>query len=112
LDHPITIGSYVGFDDNRSLSGNGLRIAGASGALPQWTDLALEMMNDRHYARRVDFLDLSLMATGMVPWYLPGRNGDISVSTMSGLPTSDPAATLTAMPLLTDAPHVEPDSSL
>jgi len=106
LDHPVTIGSYVGFDDNKTLQNHGLRIAGATGALPPWVSLASEIVHDRNDAGRVDFLDLALMSAGMVPWYLPLRTGDVNVDPQSGLPAA-PGAASTMMPWLGGLIHAE-----
>lgn len=86
LGSPIVIGSYAGYDDNKPLQSRGVRIAGSSGALPQWVELAQEIMKHRQYIAHVDFLDLAMLSTGMVLWDLPGRNGDTTVDAKSGLP--------------------------
>lgn len=83
---PVVIGSYAGYDDNRPLQSRGIRIAGASGALPQWMELAQGIMDQRKYAEHVDFLDLEALARGMVPWKFLGQQGEIPVDPKSGLP--------------------------
>ncbi len=89
LVNPLTISSYVGFDDNRALQKGGLRIAGASGALPPWVKLARSISLARKDASRVDFLDLSLLASGLAPWSVLGREGDYLVDAQSGLVVGD-----------------------
>ena len=39
-DGNLTIGVYVGYDDNTAMSRKGIRLAGASGALPAWVTAA------------------------------------------------------------------------
>jgi len=39
-DEAITLGVYVGYDDNRPMKRGGTKIQGASGALPVWLDVA------------------------------------------------------------------------
>ncbi len=47
------IGVYTGFDDNRPMTGPGLRGTGASMALPAWIDIAKGIVSSRDYAGRV-----------------------------------------------------------
>ena len=112
LAKALAIGSYIGFDDNRKLKGNSIRIAGASGALPQWASLAKKVLEWRQDAERVDFLDLALLTHGEIPFYLPIHQGEIAVGLQSGLPllpsdSTQGVATLPWMDLSTDAP-IEP----
>jgi len=102
LDAPVTIGSYVGFDDNRALQVKGLRIAGATGALPQWAELAKDVFVSRKDAEHVDFLDLALVSSGMVPWYLPLRDGaDLQVDPKTGIELEgEDATSSTSIPRL------------
>ena len=39
VDH-VTVGVYVGYDDNRSMVHRRIKLAGSSGALPAWTNVA------------------------------------------------------------------------
>jgi len=110
LKRALAIGSYVGFDDNRQLKGNSVRIAGASGALPQWSQFAQSVNRQRHDANRVDFLDLALVASGEVPIQIPALQGEIAVGATSGLPlqaadSSQGATTLPWMELGVPAPQ-------
>jgi hypothetical protein len=41
----FTIGAYVGYDDNRSMSNKRIKLAGASGALPAWIGTAHGLMS-------------------------------------------------------------------
>jgi penicillin-binding protein 1A len=40
----FTVGAYVGYDDNRSMSNKRIKLAGASGALPAWIGTAQGLM--------------------------------------------------------------------
>ncbi len=86
LGKAMAVGSYIGFDDNRQLKGKSVRIAGATGALPQWKEFVRNVIRLRQDARHVDFLDLSLVASGELPLPLVNRSGDVMVGSASGLP--------------------------
>lgn len=88
LDSLIAIGSYVGFDDNRPLKSGRTRIAGSSGGLPQWADFAQKLLEIRHENARVDFLDISILASGEVPLRLETERGNVFVNAVTGLPTT------------------------
>lgn len=55
----FAIGVYVGFDDNSSMRRNSSRISGSAGALPAWSNLANALIEEQHYADRLDPIDLS-----------------------------------------------------
>lgn len=84
LDSVIAIGSYVGFDDNKPLKSGRTRIAGASGGLPQWAAFAKEEIANKKFNQKVDFLDISLLASGEVPMVLPNERGELLVDPMTG----------------------------
>ncbi|MCF0216307.1 MAG: transglycosylase domain-containing protein [Fibrobacteraceae bacterium] len=88
LDSVIAIGSYVGFDDNKPLKSGRTRIAGASGGLPQWASFAKEEMEILGLPHQVDFLDISLLASGSVPMNLSNERGELVVDPMTGLALS------------------------
>jgi penicillin-binding protein 1A len=100
LQRALAIGSYIGFDDNRQLKGNSVRIAGASGALPQWSQFAQRVTRLRQDAQQVDFLDLALVASGEVSLALPALKGEIAVGATSGLPiqVADSTAGIATLP--------------
>ena len=85
LDSVVAIGSYVGFDDNKPLKSGRTRIAGASGGLPQWASFAKEEINILGIPEKIDFLDISLLATGEVPLVLTNERGELTVDPMTGL---------------------------
>lgn len=89
LDSVIAIGSYIGFDDNRPLKSGRTRIAGASGALPQWAEFAESVVTKRAENKNVDFLDISLLASGTAPLRVECDHGTLGVDGFTGLPLSD-----------------------
>jgi membrane peptidoglycan carboxypeptidase len=84
LDSVIAIGSYVGFDDNKPLKSGRTRIAGASGGLPQWATFAKEEIDILGIPKQIDFLDISMLATGEVPLMLTNERGELTVDPMTG----------------------------
>ena len=84
LDSVIAIGSYVGFDDNKPLKSGRTRIAGASGGLPQWASFAKEEIDILGLPKQIDFLDISMLATGEVPLMLTNERGELTVDPMTG----------------------------
>jgi len=97
----VSVGTYVGYDDNRAMKGRGLRIAGASGALPPWSRFVEGMLVSRQDSLHVDFLDPEAVARGEVPWHLPGRAGEWMVDAVSGLPPQEnSSASVVVMPWL------------
>jgi membrane peptidoglycan carboxypeptidase len=84
LDSVVAIGSYVGFDDNKPLKSGRTRIAGASGGLPQWAAFAKEEIGILGIPEQIDFLDISMMATGEVPLILTNERGELTVDPMTG----------------------------
>jgi len=84
LDSVVAIGSYVGFDDNKPLKSGRTRIAGASGGLPQWASFAKEEIDILGLPSLIDFLDISMLATGEVPLMLTNERGELTVDPMTG----------------------------
>lgn len=85
LDSVVSIGSYVGFDDNKPLKSGRTRIAGASGGLPQWAAFAKEEINILGIPEKIDFLDISILATGEIPMVLTNERGELIVDPMTGI---------------------------
>lgn len=85
LDTVIAIGSYVGFDNNKPLKSGRTRIAGASGGLPQWASFAKEEIAIMGVPKKVDFLDISILASGEVPLALDNERGELVVDPMTGM---------------------------
>ncbi len=59
------IGVYVGFDNNDSMRRNSSRISGAAGALPAWCEIANVLMQEQHYASKLDPIDISFYGLGI-----------------------------------------------
>lgn len=85
LDSTIAVSSYVGFDDNRPLKSGRTRIAGASGALPQWAQFTKEVLDIRKESEKIDFLDISLLASKRVPIQFTNERGMLPVNAQTGL---------------------------
>lgn len=85
LDSTIAVSSYVGFDDNRPLKSGRTRIAGASGALPQWAQFTKEVLDIRKESEKIDFLDISLLASKRVPIQFTNERGMLPVNAKTGL---------------------------
>lgn len=85
LDSVVAIGSYVGFDNNKPLKSGRTRIAGASGGLPQWANFAREEIEIMGVNKKVDFLDISVLAAGEVPLQLSNERGELVVDPMTGM---------------------------
>ncbi|MFA6835484.1 MAG: transglycosylase domain-containing protein [Fibrobacteraceae bacterium] len=111
LDSVIAIGSYVGFDDNRPLKAGRTRIAGSSGGLPQWASFAEDVIKIRKENANVDFLDISMLASGDVPLRLETERGELSVQPMTGLPVNASSDRAVSVPLL-DIPGYTPPAEV
>lgn len=65
LDSGYAVGVYVGFDDNTQMRRKASRVSGAVGALPTWSKIANFIQEERHYASRLDPVDLSFYGLGI-----------------------------------------------
>ena len=85
LDASLSICSYVGFDDNNTLKGKSRSLAGASGALPQWTSFAGAVLaankSGKIFGETIDYI--STIAQQEVP--LPNMPDNIEVDRKGGL---------------------------
>lgn len=59
------IGVYVGFDNNDPMRRNSSRISGAVGALPTWSEIANNLLQEQHYSSRLDPVDISFYGLGI-----------------------------------------------
>lgn len=107
LDSVVAIGSYVGFDDNKPLKSGRTRIAGASGGLPQWAAFAKEEIEILGTKDNIDFLDVSILATGEIPLILTNERGELTVDAMTGLALAGAGAEGRPLPWL-DVPGFTP----
>jgi hypothetical protein len=53
--------------------------------LPQWASFAKEEINILGIPEKIDFLDISLLATGEVPLVLTNERGELTVDPMTGI---------------------------
>jgi penicillin-binding protein 1A len=54
-DHAVTIASYVGYDNNKPMRRGGVKIAGGTGALPAWIEIAKSIIRQRKYNEGIDW---------------------------------------------------------
>ncbi len=59
LEDGYAVGVYVGFDNNQPMRRKGIRISGAAGALPTWSEIANVLLREQGYAEKLDPVDLS-----------------------------------------------------
>ena len=50
----VAVGTYVGFDDNKPMKEGGIRVTGAVGALPTWTDIVNTVLWERGYGQNLN----------------------------------------------------------
>ena len=79
LDGGYVLAVYVGFDDNRPMTRGATHIAGATGALPIWTQLANAMLRTTDFIDRVDTVDLSFLGPEGIALSYP-EVGQISIA--------------------------------
>lgn len=92
VESAITLGVYVGYDDNRPMKRGGTRIQGASGALPVWIGAARGLAD-------AGLLGASPPNAG--EWELPEGFAEVPVDGSTGIPvvvSPDPAAAPAAGP--------------
>ncbi len=89
LDTLLSICSYIGFDSNEKLKGKSRSLAGASGALPQWTSFAGAVLaankGEKVFGEQIDYINT--IAEHEVP--LPNMPENIEVDKIGGLPLKD-----------------------
>lgn len=108
LDSTIAVGSYVGFDDNRPLKSGRTRIAGASGALPQWAQFTKEVLDIRKESKKIDFLDITLLASKRVPLLFINERGMLPVNSETGLADGSQTAKVVEVPWLDVPGYIPP----
>ncbi|MFH1491289.1 MAG: transglycosylase domain-containing protein, partial [Pseudomonadota bacterium] len=85
MDKGYVITSYIGYDDNRPMEGNRIRIYGSSGALPLWTDTANAVINSRDYQKEIQVGDLTFDKDQLALTWETGLK-KVPVSASTGLP--------------------------
>ncbi len=86
----FTIGTYVGYDDNKTMRHTSTRVTGAVGALPIWTDIVNTLLVERGYGQQLDMSDqppgsliLQRKDLGQVNMAVSSDNGGLSVKPAS-----------------------------
>jgi membrane peptidoglycan carboxypeptidase len=77
---------YVGYDDNTEMKRGGIRIAGASGGLPVWVDVAKACVEASDTGDRVDLVDLALSTRRELVLRFPEGFEEIPIDLTTGLP--------------------------
>ena len=77
---------YVGYDDNRTMSTSSIRVHGAFGALPVWTDVAKAVVRYKGIGGRIDLADLAFEAVSELPVRQARELIVVPVDSGSGLP--------------------------
>ncbi len=81
----LTVGTYVGYDDNRPMKRGSIRVHGSSGALPAWILAAQGIVRDLDLAQ---LLDLSALNPGdVVPIAWPRDMAAVAIDASTGLRT-------------------------
>ncbi len=83
--HSLTVATYVGYDDNKSMSQETIKITGASGALPAWTITAKELVNYLDQSVFIDAADLAFSLVDHVQIKKPKGIISVPVNKRSGL---------------------------
>ncbi len=79
----LTVGTYVGYDDNRPMKRGSIRAHGSSGALPAWIATAQGVVRDLDLAQ---ILDLDALHPGdTVPVAWPRDMAAVAISATTGL---------------------------
>lgn len=55
VDRSVTIATYVGYDDNQKMRRGGVRIAGGTGALPAWIEIAKSVVRYQDFSEKLDW---------------------------------------------------------
>ena len=82
------IGTYVGYDDNRPMVNGGIRLSGASGALPAWIGTAQGLANAGLIGSAPATIT-TLEAGKTWPLVTDGGFGAVRVDTKTGLPITE-----------------------
>jgi len=88
----LVVAAYVGYDDNREMRRDSIRLAGASGSLPVWIDTAQSVVDASDIGDRVDLADVAFSGSGVLPMELPNQFTPVRVDLTTGLPSELGAA--------------------
>ena len=91
LQNSFVVSAYVGYDDNKPMKNEKVRIFGASGALPIWIDVANEIVNNSLFQHTIDPVDFAFHTGDSISLPPPQGAVAVKVDSGSGLPiTIDP----------------------
>ena len=88
LKNAFVIAVYVGYDDNRPMENDHLRIYGGTGALPIWIDAAKAIVKSERYQQAIDPLDFAFLSNDVLSLQQPSDAITVPVNRGSGLPLS------------------------
>jgi penicillin-binding protein 1A len=88
LDEGYVVSSYIGYDDNRPMTGSHIVIYGASGALPLWVDTINTIVNTSDYKKDLQIADL-VFDLKPIRLATDEKLLTVPVSPVSGLPVID-----------------------
>lgn len=88
IEDSYVIASYIGYDNNRPLRSEHIKIYGASGALPMWIDTASAIVRTKKYSKHIDLVDLVFQGADEVPVPKAPEMISVVVSPFTGLPQS------------------------
>ncbi|MEY2986789.1 MAG: hypothetical protein RJB13_310, partial [Pseudomonadota bacterium] len=66
--HAYTIAAYVGYDTNEPMRRGGFKIAGGTGALPAWIEIAKTPIVEQKYAEKIEWQPLAEKKLTEVPF--------------------------------------------
>ena len=88
LENAFVIAVYVGYDDNRPMENDYLRIYGGTGALPIWIDVAKAIVKSERYQQAIDPVDFAFLSNDALSLEKPAEVITVPVNRGSGLPLS------------------------
>lgn len=66
--HAYTIAAYVGYDTNEPMRRRGFKVAGGTGALPAWIEIAKTLIIEQKYADKIEWQPLAEKKLTEVPF--------------------------------------------
>ena len=88
LEHGVAIAAYVGYDDNRPMKNDRIRIYGSAGALPVWLDVAGGAGKYLGFENGLDIVDLTFRPESTLAIQWPKELIEVHVDP-AGLPNPD-----------------------
>jgi membrane peptidoglycan carboxypeptidase len=85
LKENYVIATYLGYDDNRPMKNETLRIFGSSGALPVWIEVANAIASSSIYHKNLDLVDLAFQSRTTLKTKAPSKALPVWVDVGSGV---------------------------